>query len=122
MTLQTSPPKNEVLCVSFNQDATGLCVGMRRGYQLYAITANEDIVMTYENTDVRDVYIIERLYVSSLIVYSTLDCPRKLQIWHFQKQQEICCQSYTNSILTVRLNRIRLVVCLESSLYIHNIK
>lgn len=41
---------------------------------------------------------------------------------HFKKQSEICNYSYSNSILAVKLNRERLVVCLEESLYIHNIQ
>ena len=35
---------------------------------------------------------------------------------------EICQYSYSNTILAVKLNRARLVVCLEESLYIHNIR
>ena len=35
---------------------------------------------------------------------------------------EICQYSYSNTILAVKLNRARLVVCLEEALYIHNIR
>ncbi len=41
---------------------------------------------------------------------------------HFKKGTEICNYSYSNSVLSVRLNRARLVVCLEEALYIHNIR
>ncbi|XP_056153085.1 WD repeat domain phosphoinositide-interacting protein 1-like isoform X3 [Lampris incognitus] len=48
--------------------------------------------------------------------------PRRMNVYHFKKGTEICNYSYSNSILSVRLNRQRLVVCLEESVYIHNIK
>nr|XP_057917228.1 WD repeat domain phosphoinositide-interacting protein 1-like isoform X2 [Doryrhamphus excisus] len=48
--------------------------------------------------------------------------PRRMNVYHFKKGTEICNYSYTNNILSVRLNRQRLVVCLEESIYIHNIK
>ena len=42
---------------------------------------------------------------------------------HFSnKGTEICQYSYSNTILAVKLNRARLVVCLEEALYIHNIR
>ncbi len=41
---------------------------------------------------------------------------------HFKKGTEICNYSYSNNVLSVRLNRARLVVCLEEALYIHNIR
>lgn len=51
-----------------------------------------------------------------------MSSPRKLKMCHFKRGQEITNQSYSNTILAVRLNRERLVVCLEDSLYIHNIR
>lgn len=41
---------------------------------------------------------------------------------HFKKGTEICNYSYPKDILSVKLNRSRLVVCLEDSIYIHNIR
>lgn len=43
-------------------------------------------------------------------------------MFHFKKQSEICNYSYSNSILALKVNRERLVICLEESLYIHNIQ
>lgn len=44
------------------------------------------------------------------------------QIWHFKKGTEICNYRYPSDILSVRLNRSRLVVCLRDSIYVHNIR
>ncbi|XP_056286108.1 WD repeat domain phosphoinositide-interacting protein 1-like isoform X1 [Pseudoliparis swirei] len=70
----------------------------------------------------QDVYIVERLFSSSLVVVVSLSMPRRMNVYHFKKGTEICNYSYSNNILSVRLNRQRLVVCLEESVYIHNIK
>uniref|UniRef100_A0A6Q2ZJ67 WD repeat domain, phosphoinositide interacting 1 n=1 Tax=Esox lucius TaxID=8010 RepID=A0A6Q2ZJ67_ESOLU len=69
-----------------------------------------------------DVYIVERLFSSSLVVVVSLSMPRRMNVYHFKRGTEICNYSYSNNILSVRLNRQRLVVCLEESIYIHNIK
>nr|KAG5702778.1 hypothetical protein BaRGS_003652 [Batillaria attramentaria] len=73
-------------------------------------------------TEGEDVCIVERLFSSSLVAIVSLQHPRKLKVCHFKKGTEICNYSYSNSILAVKLNRQRLIVCLEESLYIHNIR
>ncbi|XP_058845832.1 WD repeat domain phosphoinositide-interacting protein 1-like isoform X2 [Acipenser ruthenus] len=73
-------------------------------------------------TESPDVYIVERLFSSSLVVVVSLSMPRRMNVYHFKKGTEICNYSYSNNILAVRLNRQRLIVCLEESIYIHNIK
>ncbi|XP_023612711.1 WD repeat domain phosphoinositide-interacting protein 1 isoform X9 [Myotis lucifugus] len=45
-----------------------------------------------------------------------------MNVYHFKKGTEICNYSYSSNILSIRLNRQRLLVCLEESIYIHNIK
>ena len=71
---------------------------------------------------IRDVTIVERLFSSSLLALVSQTSPRRLRVCHFKKGTEICQYSYSNTILAVKLNRARLVVCLEESLYIHNIR
>ena len=84
---------------------------------------------------------MERLFSSSLLALVSLSSPRRLRVCHFKKGlyfcsathiailqyycylgTEICQYSYSNTILAVKLNRARLIVCLEESLYIHNIR
>ncbi|XP_042623012.1 WD repeat domain phosphoinositide-interacting protein 1 isoform X2 [Cyprinus carpio] len=69
-----------------------------------------------------DVYIAERLFSSSLMVLVSRSTPFRMNIYHFKKSTEICNYSYSSNILAVKLNRQRLIVCLEEALYIHNIK
>lgn len=81
---------------------------------------------------------MERLFSSSLVVVVTLTSPRLLKVCHFKKGSWICHYSYSNTILAVKINRLvkdyvwnfpilmvilqRLVVSVEGSLYVHNIR
>ncbi|KAM6957270.1 WD repeat domain phosphoinositide-interacting protein 1-like [Aplochiton taeniatus] len=108
-------------CASFNQDSTSLAVGTKTGYKLFSVTASERLDCVHES-ETPDVYIVERLFSSSLVVVVSMFMPQRMNVYHFKKGTEICNYSYSNNVLAVRLNRKRLVVCLEESIYIHNIK
>ncbi|KAK9887865.1 hypothetical protein WA026_000173 [Henosepilachna vigintioctopunctata] len=114
-----SPPKKYF--VNFNQDFTSLAVGNKYGYRLYELSNADNIEHVYEG-DPAEPFIIERLFNSSLVAVVSLSAPRKLVVCHFKKYSEICNYSYSNSIVAVKLNRTRLIVVLEESLYIHNIR
>ncbi len=55
--------------------------------------------------DVEDICIVERLFSSSLIAIVSMANPRKLRVYHFKKGTEICNYCYSNTVLSVRLNR-----------------
>jgi len=112
---------NELVFASFNQDTTSLAVGTTNGYKLYSLTSTDSLEPIYSN-GTEDVYIAERLFSSSLVAIVSQSAPRKLKVCHFKKGTEICNYSYTSKILAVKMNRARLVVCLEESLFIHNIR
>ncbi|CAL8283643.1 unnamed protein product [Merluccius merluccius] len=111
-----------LICASFNQDTTSLSIGTKMGYRLFSVTSVDKMDSIHEGVECPDVYIVERLFSSSLVVVVSLSTPRRMNVYHFKKGTEICNYSYSNNILSVRLNRQRLVVCLEESIYIHNIK
>lgn len=52
-----------------------------------------------------DVYIVERLFSSSLVVVVSTVTPKRMNIYHFKKGTEICNYSYPSNILAVKLNR-----------------
>ncbi|XP_023328366.1 WD repeat domain phosphoinositide-interacting protein 2 [Eurytemora carolleeae] len=114
-------PSLEVNFINFNQDCTSLALGTRTGYKLFSLNSIEKLDLIYESP-CRDVTIVERLFSSSLIALVSQSSPRRLRVCHFKKGTEICQYSYSNTILAVKLNRARLVVCLEEALYIHNIR
>jgi len=110
--------------VNFNQDSTSLAVGSKICYRLFSLSSVDRLDLIYESSSELDgdVCLVERLFSSSLVAVVSLSSPRKLKVCHFKKGTEICNYSYSNTILAVKLNRARLVVCLEESLYIHNIR
>ncbi|XP_076264159.1 WD repeat domain phosphoinositide-interacting protein 2-like isoform X3 [Rhynchophorus ferrugineus] len=107
--------------INFNQDSTSLAVGCKSSYKLFSLVSVDSLEKIYSNAT-EDCCVVERLFSSSLVAVVSLVAPRKLKVCHFKKGTEICNYSYSNTILGVKLNRVRLVVCLEESLYIHNIR
>uniref|UniRef100_H2YCN5 Uncharacterized protein n=1 Tax=Ciona savignyi TaxID=51511 RepID=H2YCN5_CIOSA len=113
----------KIIFANFNQDCTSLAVGTKHGYKLFALNSVDTLDVIYDNeSETEDVCLVDRLFSSSLVAIVSLMSPRKLKVCHFKKGTEICNYSYSNTILGVKLNRIRLVVVLEESLYIHNIR
>ncbi|XP_014244254.1 WD repeat domain phosphoinositide-interacting protein 2 isoform X2 [Cimex lectularius] len=107
--------------ISFNQDSSSLAVSTTTGYRILSLNTIDTLVEIREN-EMDDLCIVERLYSSSLLAIVSLSSPRKMKVCHFKKGTEICTFSYSNTILAVKLNRVRLIVCLEESLYIHSIR
>ncbi|KAK3593298.1 hypothetical protein CHS0354_031357 [Potamilus streckersoni] len=118
---QAEDHASELLVLNFNQDYTSLAAGTKKGYKLYSFNSVEKLEQIYDNES-SDIYLVERLFASSLVAVVSITNPRKLTVCHFKKGTEICNYSYTNSIIGIKLNRQRLVVCLEGSLFIHNIR
>ncbi|XP_046661044.1 WD repeat domain phosphoinositide-interacting protein 2 isoform X2 [Homalodisca vitripennis] len=121
LTGQSEGAESSIHFVTFNQDCTSLSVGTKTGFRIYSLNSIDTLDTLYED-DTEDTCIVERLFSSSLVAVVSLSSPRKLKVCHFKRGTEICNYSYSNTILSVRLNRIRLVVCLEEALYIHNIR
>jgi len=109
--------------LSFNQDASSLTVGTEDGYKLFSMLslAIDNLEVLHHNKN-KEIVIAERLFRSSLVGVVSRDSPRTLCVTHFKKGSEICRFPYSEKIQAVKMNRARLVVCLEDSLYIHNIK
>ncbi|XP_037545244.1 WD repeat domain phosphoinositide-interacting protein 1 [Nematolebias whitei] len=116
------PGRRRVSCASFNQDSTSLALGTWSGYKLFSLTTGEKLDCLHDSENTPDVIIVERLFSSSLVVVVSALTPQCMNIYHFKKGKEICNYNYPYKILAVKLNRQRLVVCLEESIYIHNIK
>lgn len=108
--------------IGFNQDYSSLAICSRSGVYLYSIDNDNKLIKIFESQEYNEVRILERLYNSSLIIIIKTQSPRKLTLFHMKKGAEISIHSYTNTILAVKLNRKRLVVCLEDQLYIHSLK
>jgi len=112
---------SETAFISFNQDTTCVAVGTVGGYRLHSVNSTDSMDLVHRDEE-PEVYIAERLFSSSLVAVVSTSNPRTLRVCHFKKGTEICRYSYNDKIRAVRMNRSRLVVCLEESLYIHNIR
>ncbi|XP_041849889.1 WD repeat domain phosphoinositide-interacting protein 1-like isoform X2 [Melanotaenia boesemani] len=100
-------------CASFKQDSTSLALGTRTGYRLFSLTMVEKLDCIHES-ETPDVYIVERLFSSSLVAVVSATTPQRMNIYHFKKGTEICNYSYPTAFSLSQLNRQRLVVCLKS--------
>jgi len=112
---------SETLFLNFNQNNTSLALGTRTGFKLVTFESTDKLRIAYEDA-MPDVFLVERLFSASMVAFVTSASPRKLCVYHFKTKQEIQSLSYTNSILAVRMNRSRLIICLEDSIFIHQIK
>ncbi|XP_003745442.1 WD repeat domain phosphoinositide-interacting protein 2 [Galendromus occidentalis] len=119
---ENDPFSQQSVFVNFNQDFTSLAVGTKTGYRFFALNNVDRLEQIHHSGEQEDIALIERLFNSSLVAFVSLPSSRKLKVCHFKRGKEITNFSYSNAILAVKLNRSRVVVCLEESLYIHNIQ
>ncbi|GAA5862905.1 hypothetical protein JCM8547_003616 [Rhodosporidiobolus lusitaniae] len=112
----------DLLSVSFNQDATCIATGTRKGY---TITNCDPFGKVYGRSD-GATSIVEMLFCTSLVaLVGAGDRPnsstRRLQIVNTKRQSTICELTFPTTILAVKLNRRRLVVVLEEKIYVYDI-
>ncbi|KHJ79184.1 hypothetical protein OESDEN_21176 [Oesophagostomum dentatum] len=93
---------------------------------LYRTTDVLESAISLDNADsspaVHDAIIVERLFNSSLVVIVSQKEPRVICIYHFKSKNMICVYKFIKSVLNVKLNRDRVVVCLEDSIHIYVLK
>ncbi|XP_054706625.1 WD repeat domain phosphoinositide-interacting protein 2-like [Uloborus diversus] len=112
----------EILYLNFNQTSTTLTVGSKNGYMIYDLDQVYECSPTYESRNIGDICIIERNYTSSLVAYVSLHSPRSLVFYNYAKGAEIAEKLFPNTVLSVKLNREFIAVCLEDSIYIISLK
>ncbi|XP_045478537.1 WD repeat domain phosphoinositide-interacting protein 2-like isoform X2 [Harmonia axyridis] len=113
-------PEKKKFYVNFNQDKTSLCVGDGVTWRILDINDGEDVRPSYKGGE-EEVYLIEKLFASSLVAVVTVDAPRMLKVRHYKRGTEICNYTYASSILNIKMNRERLCVILRDSCHIHDI-
>ncbi|KAF5399950.1 WD repeat domain phosphoinositide-interacting protein 2 [Paragonimus heterotremus] len=109
-----------ILFVDFNQDFTSIQVGTKSGYSLLS-TVGDQITETYSTTG-DPICIVGRLFNRSLITLVSQNDMRKLLVSHSRINTLICYYRYSLTILAVKMNHQRLVVCVEDGIFIHNIR
>ncbi|KAI0403007.1 protein-vacuolar targeting protein Atg18 [Xylaria palmicola] len=101
--------------VTFNQDHSCLAVGTSKGFRIYHTDPFSKIFSSNEN----NISIIEMLFSTSLV--ALILSPRHLLIQNTKRGSVICELSFPSAVLAVRLNRKRLCVVLEDSIYLYDI-
>eukprot|EP00903_Cladosiphon_okamuranus_P005419 g5405.t1 len=112
----------EILCYGFNQDATCLAVGLRTGYRIYTCRPFAQCFAMSEGGIGR----AEMLFSSSLVaLVGSGDrpsfSPRRLCLWNTKKDHSICEVNFLTAVLSVKLNRKRVAVCLKTALHVFDI-
>ncbi|KAF8384462.1 atg-18 [Pristionchus pacificus] len=109
--------------IGFNQDAKALAIGHHKGYAVYSLlNVLEAPVLQYENESTPDIRLVERMFNSSLLTLVSLKNPRLMQVYHFMNRSLICEHKFGSSILNVKMNRDRLIVCLEECIHVYNLR
>ncbi|KAF1814227.1 WD40 repeat-like protein [Eremomyces bilateralis CBS 781.70] len=101
--------------VTFNQDYSYISAGTTKGFRQYTTEPFEKHFETNEG----DISLVEMLFSTSLV--ALVLSPRLLRIQNTKRQSTICDLTFPSRVLAVRMNRKRLVVVLEDSIYVYDI-
>ncbi|KAG0310126.1 autophagy protein [Linnemannia gamsii] len=112
----------ELLFINFNQDFSCISVGTKHGFKIYNC---DPFGKCYSKSD-SSIGIVEMLFCTSLVAIvgagdQPASSPRRLQIINTKRQSTICELTFPTSILSVKLNRKRLIVVLEDQIYVYDI-
>lgn len=111
----------DLLHLSFNQDTSLLTVGSHSGFKVYRLSPFELI-----NQEDKGNFKIVEMYESSqlLILVGAGEqpafSPRRLTIWNIAERAPICETSFPDSVLNVKMNRIRIAAVIIDGIYIYS--
>ncbi|EGV65855.1 autophagy protein [Yamadazyma tenuis] len=122
--LQGKEPHNQVNYITFNQDNTFVAVGLNTGYKVFNCVPS--VEKCYQDVKNEPIGLVEMLYNTSLVALVGLgedlgSSPRKLKIINSKKNSTICDLVFPSTILGIKLSKQRLVVLLETQIYIYDI-
>ncbi|KAJ5690297.1 Autophagy-related protein 18 [Penicillium macrosclerotiorum] len=102
--------------VTFNQDFSYLAVATSKGFRIFT---TDPFAKSYETKE-GNIAVIEMLFSTSLV--ALILSPRRLQITNTKRQSTICELTFPTTVLSVKLNRKRLVIVLEDQIYLYDIQ
>ncbi|CAG9332153.1 unnamed protein product [Blepharisma stoltei] len=111
----------EILYIGFNKDRTLLTTGSRAGFKVFKVWPIELL----HHDDNGNFKIVEMYESSQLIVLvgageQPAFSPRRLTIWNLAERTPICETSFPDSILAVKMNRVRIVAVICDGIYIYD--
>ncbi|KAF2423611.1 WD40 repeat-like protein [Tothia fuscella] len=101
--------------ITFNQDYSSVAVASTKGFRTYS---TEPFSETYRWNET-PVAMVEVLFSTSL--HALVLSPRLLRILNTKKGATICELTFPTKILAIQINRKRLVVVLDGSIYLYDI-
>lgn len=112
-------------CINFNQTGTCISVGTSTGYDIFNCDPFGKFYSESE-PDNGGYSIVEMLFSTSLLALvgngdSPHLSPRRLRLVNTKKHTIICEMTFPTSILSVKMNKSRLVVLLNLQIYIYDI-
>lgn len=107
---------------SFNQDSSCLSKGTETGFSIYNL---DPIELRYRDAT-ESIGCVEMLYCTSLVVLigsglTPGSSPRKVKLVNTQNKETICELNFATTVLSVKLNNQRMVVCLEKHIHIYDL-
>jgi autophagy-related protein 18 len=103
--------------ITFNQDYSQVGVATRVGFRTYNTEPfSRDLS---KSSDEGDVSMLEMLFSTTLV--ALVLSPRLLRITNTKRGTTICELTFPTKINAIRINRKRLVVVLDDSIYIYDI-
>ncbi|KAI8597846.1 WD40-repeat-containing domain protein [Dissophora ornata] len=120
--MNVSARGSDLLFINFNQDFSCISVGTKHGFKIYNC---DPFGKCYSKSD-SSIGIVEMLFCTSLVAIvgagdQPASSPRRLQIINTKRQSTICELTFPTTILSVKLNRKRLIVVLEDQIYVYDI-
>ncbi|KAG0301352.1 autophagy protein [Dissophora globulifera] len=120
--MNVSARGTDLLFINFNQDFSCISVGTKHGFKIYNC---DPFGKCYAKSD-SSIGIVEMLFCTSLVAIvgagdQPASSPRRLQIINTKRQSTICELTFPTTILSVKLNRKRLIVVLEDQIYVYDI-
>lgn len=108
--------------INFNQTGTCISLGTSQGFKIF----NCDPFGKFYSEDSGGYAIVEMLFSTSLLSVVGIGdqpamSPRRLRIINTKKHSVICEVTFPTSILSVKMNKSRLVVLLQEQIYIYDI-
>jgi autophagy-related protein 18 len=113
---------SSLLFANFNQDYSGISVGTPDGFRIFSC---DPFVNIFTQSD-GGIGIAEMLFMTSLVAVvgagdQPTRSPRRLQIINTKSRSIICEQNFVTAILSVKLNKKRMAVVMETKIHIYDI-
>ncbi|CAR29115.1 ZYRO0G00946p [Zygosaccharomyces rouxii] len=108
--------------INFNQTGTCISLGTSQGFKIF----NCDPFGKFYSEESGSYAVVEMLFSTSLLAVVGIGdqpsmSPRRLRIINTKKHSIICEVTFPTSILSVKMNKSRLVVLLQEQIYIYDI-